>query len=147
MRTSSSPSSSTTTICSSSQQVNPEKSPRSVCQERATQWQLVTDQALITDAVLHHVYKGAGTLRDPYVVEYIPNDPRDPMNFTTTRKWIIVFGVSLSTLAVSFASSAFTGGIPQMLDEFRVSRTVITLGVSRTGAHKIKPVCQTHSIR
>jgi len=38
--------------------------------------------------------------------------------------------VAGATLAVAFVSSAYTGGISQLLEEFQISSEVATLGVS-----------------
>lgn len=35
------------------------------------------------------VYPGSGSLEDPYVVDWSPNDPEDPYNWSTTRRWFI----------------------------------------------------------
>ncbi len=93
-------------------------------------WHVVASHALVTPAVLHHHYNGSGTKEDPYVVEFIPNDPRDPMNFSMGKKWAITLLVAVATLAVSFVSSAYTGGVNQIIQEFGASQEVVTLGVS-----------------
>lgn len=98
--------------------------------EKAPHWKVVASQSLVTPAVLHHVYAGRGTLQDPYVVEFIPNDPRDPMGFSMWKKWAITLLVALVTLAVAFTSSAYTGGIEQIITEFGTSQEVAILGVS-----------------
>ena len=93
-------------------------------------WHVVASHALVTPAVLHHHYHGSGTREDPYVVEFIPNDPRDPMNFSQLKKWSITLLVAVATLAVSFVSSAYTGGVNQIITQFGASEEVVTLGVS-----------------
>lgn len=98
--------------------------------QKVPHWRLVWDQTLVTDAVLHHQYKGSGTEEDPYVVEYIPNDPRNPMEFSQTKKWFIVLTVAIATLAVAFVSSAFSGGISQVMRTFNIGQEVATLGIS-----------------
>lgn len=47
-----------------------------------------------------------GTTKDLYVVEWIPNDPRNPMLFSTFRKWLITLSVSVATLSNSFCLSS-----------------------------------------
>jgi len=47
----------------------------------ATHWQLVKSHAFVTREIREYDYHGAGTEDDPYAVQYIPNDPRDPMLF------------------------------------------------------------------
>lgn len=93
-------------------------------------WRIVYDQAGITDSVRNHPYPGAGTQEDPYVVNWIPNDPRNPFNWSETKKWSITLTVALSTLAVALVSSAYTGGIREIMMKFSISQEVATLGVS-----------------
>jgi len=104
-----------------SQQRKPKSSPH---------WKLVFDQAHVTSEVLEWKYKGSGTEEDPYVVEYIENDPRNPMLFSQTKKWLITMLVAVATLAVAFVSSAYSGGIAQVLAQFSIGDEVATLGIS-----------------
>ncbi|QSZ30605.1 hypothetical protein DSL72_000162 [Monilinia vaccinii-corymbosi] len=99
-------------------------------QSKARHWELVFDQTHVTPEVLNHPYKGSGTEQDPYVVEYIPNDRRNPLNFTKLKKWTITLLLAWATLAVAFASSAYTGGVYHILKTFNVSTEVVTLGIS-----------------
>ncbi|OCK77027.1 MFS general substrate transporter [Lepidopterella palustris CBS 459.81] len=93
-------------------------------------WKLVWDQGLITPEVLKWQYDGAGTEDDPYVVDWIDNDPRNPMLFSKVKKWSITLLVAVATLAVAFVSSAYTGGVEQIIKQFGASTEVVTLGVS-----------------
>ncbi|KAI4132771.1 MAG: hypothetical protein LQ347_002454 [Umbilicaria vellea] len=93
-------------------------------------WRVVASHSLITAAVLNHRYDGAGTEEDPYVVDFIPDDPRNPMGFSNLKKWTITLLVAFATLAVSFVSSAYTGGVEQIIRQFGASQEVVTLGVS-----------------
>lgn len=93
-------------------------------------WRIVTSHSLVTSAVLKHQYDGAGTEEDPYVVDFIPNDPRNPMGFSMLKKWSITLLVAFATLAVAFVSSAYTGGFEQIIRQFGASQEVVTLGVS-----------------
>jgi multidrug resistance protein len=99
-------------------------------QQPAKHWQLVFDQTHVTPEVLNHRYPGSGTHDDPYVVEYIHNDRRNPMLFPMWKKWAITILVAFATLAVAFVSAAYTGGVTQIIEEFNVSDEVVTLGVS-----------------
>jgi multidrug resistance protein len=115
--------------------------------QRATNWQLVIDQTHVTQEVLDYPYHGSGTVQDPFVVEYIPGDRRDPMLFPVWKKWIftmLVAGVCILfhgtkiithnhkqvTFAIALVSSAYTGGVDQIIAEFDVSPQVGTLGIS-----------------
>jgi hypothetical protein len=66
-------------------------------QEKASHWSLVFDQTHVTKEVLEWNYKGCGTEKDPYIVEYIENDLRNPMTWTDSKKWTI-------TILVAFVS-------------------------------------------
>ncbi|KID72018.1 Major facilitator superfamily multidrug transporter mdrA [Metarhizium brunneum] len=99
-------------------------------QHKIPYWRLVIDQAGVTDHVLHHEYPGSGTQEDPYLVQWTPNDPRNPMGFSDAKKWFITVTVAVATLAVSLVSSAYTGGMKQIIIEFGASQEVATLGVS-----------------
>ncbi|KAH9865784.1 hypothetical protein J1614_009371 [Plenodomus biglobosus] len=98
--------------------------------EGISHWDMITDQGAVTDEIINWEYDGEGTEEDPFVVEWIDNDPRNPMTFTKTKKWIMALAVANSVLVVSFCSSAFSGGIQQVMIEFSVSQEVVTLGVS-----------------
>lgn len=43
---------------------------------------------------------GSGSLDDPYVVEWYPNDPDDPYNWADFRKWIITAQVCIGIFNV-----------------------------------------------
>jgi len=85
---------------------------------------------MVTEAVLNHQYKGAGTTEDPYVVEFIPNDPRNPLEWGQFKKWSIVFAVAMATLAVAFVSSAYSGGTEEVIRDFHIGTEVSILGIS-----------------
>ncbi|KAH8591255.1 MFS multidrug transporter [Bisporella sp. PMI_857] len=93
-------------------------------------WRLVYDQGIVTPEVVNHTYTGSGTEADPYRVWWIPNDPRDPTNFPSSKKWFITSLVASSTFGVALVSSAFTGASSGIMSEYKVSREVTTLGVS-----------------
>jgi hypothetical protein len=93
-------------------------------------WRIVTSQSRITPRVLSRKYKGSGTDIDPYLVDWIHGDPGNPMTFAMWKKWLITLLVAFSTFAMSFASSAYTGGIRQIINDFDVSEEVVILGIS-----------------
>jgi MFS family permease len=95
-----------------------------------THLRLVVSQSHITSQVLEHQYSGSGTEEDPYIVEFLHNDPRNPRNFPIFGKWFITIFVAVATLGVTFDSSAYTGGIGKIIQQFGVSQEVATLGVS-----------------
>ncbi|KAJ9663758.1 hypothetical protein H2201_005479 [Coniosporium apollinis] len=93
-------------------------------------WKIVADQKVVTPEIVNWHYKGSGTEDDPYLVEWIDNDPRNPMLFSTGTKLLIALTVAFETLCVSFGSSTFSGGIGGLIQEFGVSQEVAILGLS-----------------
>lgn len=98
--------------------------------EGISHWKMILDQGVVTNEIVNWDYEGEGTEDDPYVVEWIENDPRNPMTWPKTKKWILAIAVANSVLVVSFCSSAFSGGIQHIMTEFGTSQEVVTLGVS-----------------
>ncbi|EKG16474.1 Major facilitator superfamily [Macrophomina phaseolina MS6] len=80
--------------------------------------------------VLEWPYPGAGTPEDPYRVTWIESDPANPYNLSATRKWLITTLTGIQVLAVTFASSAYSGAITEIKAQFGVSTVVVTLGIS-----------------
>jgi multidrug resistance protein len=101
-----------------------------VKQTRIPYWRMIIDQAGVTPEVANHPYPGSGTEEDPYIIQWIPNDPRNPMTFGQTQKWFITMLVAVATLAVALVSSAYTGGMIQIMEELHIGEEVATLGVS-----------------
>ncbi|KAF5856367.1 hypothetical protein ETB97_007469 [Aspergillus alliaceus] len=93
-------------------------------------WRQVSDQGAITHNVLHYDYPGSGTETDPFVVSWLPDDPRNPMCFTTFKKVGITIVVSTATLAVAFASSAYSGSTKEVVEGLNISTEIATLGLS-----------------
>lgn len=93
-------------------------------------WRFIFDQKVITEEVARFPYAGKGTEEEPFVVVWLPNDPRNPMNFSTVKKWSITVLVSMVTLAVALVSSAYSGGTKQIIEEFGARQEVVILGVS-----------------
>ncbi|KAF4971449.1 hypothetical protein FZEAL_9848 [Fusarium zealandicum] len=99
-------------------------------QTKASHFNLILDQAGIDDAVLAHKYVGEGTEESPFLVEFLPNDPRNAMNFSQSKKWLITILQAIATLAVAFVSTAYSGGVSEIIKEFGVSTEVVILGIS-----------------
>ncbi|KOS17159.1 putative MFS-type transporter [Escovopsis weberi] len=112
--------------------VAPVQDPESLRQApgQLSYWRTLIDQGAITSHVLHHKYAGQGTPDSPYLVEWLPSDPRNPMEFSNGKKWTITLVQALATLAVSFTSSAYSGGVFEVIREFNISQEVSILGVS-----------------
>lgn len=93
-------------------------------------WRLLSDQGVVTQEIVDYPYVGSGTESDPYIVEWIPNDPRNPMLFDRRVKWGYAIIVAFSVFGVSLASSTYAGGIQEILKGFGIVQEVATLGLS-----------------
>ncbi|KAK1835079.1 putative transporter mfs2 [Podospora conica] len=91
---------------------------------------MVLDQAGVTPEVLNHKYPGEGTAASPYLVDFLPQDSRNPLQFPQWKKWTITVLQAVATLAVAFVSTAYSGGVIEVIRDFQVSTTVAILGIS-----------------
>ena len=96
---------------------------------RPSHFKLVFDQILITSEVREYNYPGTGTTEDPYVVDFIPGDPKNGVNLPPGLKWTIVMICSFNTLACSLASTIFSGAVVQVMDYFHTSEVIAILPV------------------
>jgi hypothetical protein len=75
--------------------------------------------------------KNGGPRKDPNLIVWDgPNDPENPMNWPTSKKWIITISLGMITFCVTFASSVFSTATVATAAEFGVSTEVSTLGTS-----------------
>ncbi|OGM50006.1 MFS transporter [Aspergillus bombycis] len=88
------------------------------------------DQGHVMQDLLSQTYEGTGTGADPFLVQWASNDPADPHYFSRARKWVFTIILTLSTLSVALASSAYTGAVPQLVQEYGISSTTAYLGVT-----------------
>jgi hypothetical protein len=84
----------------------------------------------VDECIRNHKYSGQGTVEDPFVVEWLENDPRNPMLFNDALKWLWTMLCAFSTFAVAFTTSAYTAAPNEVLKEFQVSHEVFVLGLS-----------------
>lgn len=69
--------------------------------------------------------------RDPNVVDWDgPDDPQNPMNWSSYRKWGIAVSMGLMTFVVTFASSVFSAATEVTAMQFGVSSEVMILAVA-----------------
>lgn len=94
-------------------------------------WQRQTDHACVTPAVLAYAYKGAGTAEDPYVVDFLPDDQRNPFLFPAWYKWTITVFKAIAVLAVAFVSTAYSSAVGEIVDEFHITSPELAIsGIS-----------------
>ncbi|RAL14352.1 MFS transporter [Aspergillus homomorphus CBS 101889] len=91
---------------------------------------MIYDNGYITQDILNHRYEGAGTDSHPYIVTWLADDPRNPMNFRETSKWAINVLATLAALVPALCSSAYSSGLTDLIEEFDVSTEVSLLGSS-----------------
>ncbi len=97
---------------------------------RVSHWQLIFNPAGVNEKVLQHKYRGRGTHASPYIVDFLPQDGHNPMQFSMLRKWCIGSLQGLATLVVAFVSTAYSGGMTEIAEDFNVSSEIAILGVS-----------------
>lgn len=69
--------------------------------------------------------------KDPNLVEWDgPDDPENPQNLPTWRKWVITASMSTMTVWITFASSVFASATQVVAKEYDVSPEVTVLGTS-----------------
>ncbi|KAJ9489359.1 hypothetical protein VN97_g3885 [Penicillium thymicola] len=77
-----------------------------------------------------YIYDGSGTEDDPYAVEFQKDDPKNPMNWSESRKWFIAAISTFSVFAVTFTSSAYSVSANEVLQDFDISTEVFIVGLS-----------------
>lgn len=101
--------------------------PRS---DRVSHLKLVWDQSGVTNSVLNHKYPGHGTEESPYIVDFLADDTHNPLEFSVWKKWTITILQAIATLAVSFVSTAYSGGVDEVITTFGIGTEVAILGIS-----------------
>ncbi|KAJ9644402.1 uncharacterized protein PV06_06333 [Exophiala oligosperma] len=122
--------SSSSTLSTDANEANDVESQKAPSHQKLSHWRMVLSPAGITDDVVNYQYKGSGTTEDPFLVEFIPFDQRNPMEWPDWKKWAITLTVAFATLAVSLVASAYSAAIPQIMKEFGCSEEIATLGTS-----------------
>ncbi|KAG8724928.1 hypothetical protein FRC09_011819 [Ceratobasidium sp. 395] len=97
-------------------------SATSVRRERTVSLQTVVDEKT--------QYSGSGTIEDPYVVDWAPEDPENPFKWPAFKRWRITAILAITTLCIAFASSSYSGGIQYMMVDLHMGQYVAILGIS-----------------
>lgn len=90
--------------------------------EKISWFTTVFNQQVLTREVIEWKYEGHGTHESPYVVNWIDQDPRNPMLWPKWKKWALTQVVAIATLAVAFVSSGYSGGLDQVRNLESTSR-------------------------
>lgn len=64
------------------------------------------------------------------IVEFVHNDPENPMNWKQGRKWLQTMNLGLVCFVVAFSSAAVTGDMEGPMNAFHVSMEVVILTVT-----------------
>lgn len=91
---------------------------------------MIFDQGAVTQEVIDYPYSGEGTEESPHEISWIPNDPRNALEFSGVAKWSIMLLISIVTFNVALVSSAYSGSTVEVIKDFRVKEEVALLGVS-----------------
>ncbi|OOF90786.1 hypothetical protein ASPCADRAFT_58544 [Aspergillus carbonarius ITEM 5010] len=89
-----------------------------------------TDEEAAAERVIGRKEGGATDETDDFIVSWDEDDPINPRNFNTLRRWLIVIICSSGSLCVTCTSSMYTVTYDQITKEFNCSRLVATLGLS-----------------
>lgn len=89
-------------------------------QSSAGHWKILVDQALVSPDIVRGGFRGEGTESSPYIVGWASGDLRNPRNWSKSYKWILTINTAIGSLAVSFSSSAYSGG-EQKIEGFNYS--------------------------
>jgi multidrug resistance protein len=85
---------------------------------------------LRNSTLLQQKYKGDGSEKSPFIIDWLDYDPENPQKWKTSYRWFVAMIVTAATLAVDFASSAYSGPFNELREQFHVGDEVITLGLS-----------------
>lgn len=91
---------------------------------------LVLSQSYMTSEAINHTFPGSGTETDPYLVDWLSEDRRNPHSIAIGMKWLITMIMAFGTLSVSMSSSIFSGALPQISDDFGISRELSVASIS-----------------
>ncbi|KAK9895335.1 putative mfs-multidrug-resistance transporter [Cystobasidium minutum MCA 4210] len=81
--------------------------------------------------ILRQEYRGDGSKEKPFIITWLPEDPENPQTYSNPYKWTVTMISAIVTLAVALASSAYSGAVTSIRQDFNVrSEEVIILGVS-----------------
>lgn len=70
--------------------------------------------------------KGSDTL----LVDWAPNDPHNPRNWSSIKKFFVTFQICLLTISVYIGSSIYTAGLEGVQEQFHISSVKALLGLT-----------------
>lgn len=67
---------------------------------------------------------------DVELVDWLENDPANPRNWSTPKKFFVTFEICLLTTSVYIGSAIYTAGVQGVMADFGVSQVVAVLGLT-----------------
>lgn len=68
--------------------------------------------------------------QDFVLIDWLENDPANPQNWSTPKKFFVTFQICLLTTSVYIGSAIYTAGLGGVVEQFHVSETAALLGLS-----------------
>ncbi|KAF9022968.1 MFS general substrate transporter [Hymenopellis radicata] len=90
---------------------------------------VLEDNATLHDQSVQTVVEGKEAI-DPFLVTFEPDDPANPQNWSRLKRWTITMLGGILVLNATFASSAPSGILPEIMAKFTFSQEVGTLVIS-----------------
>ncbi|KAJ6580724.1 major facilitator superfamily domain-containing protein [Mycena capillaripes] len=72
----------------------------------------------------------AGDIPDPFLIDWEEDDPDNPRNWSFRKRAFVAFSISFLTFSIYIGSAIYTSSIPGLMEEFNVSLTMATLGLT-----------------
>ena len=68
--------------------------------------------------------------RDFFLVDWTEDDPENPRNWSTPKKFFVTFEICLLTTSVYIGSAIYTAGLLGVVEQFGVSEVAAVLGLT-----------------
>ena len=82
------------------------------------------------EEIVSRSYRGSGTEEDPIIVGWLNDDAENPKTFSGTYRWSLTVLLALMCFCVTLASSAYSGTIEGIIQQFKCSEELALLGLS-----------------
>jgi hypothetical protein len=97
---------------------------------RSTSWRPWRLYCIPVEVLVTHNYDGNGTEEEPFLVDWLPEDPENPQSWPGFTRWLQLSLIGFATLSLTAGSSAYGEGQPDLERQFHVSGEVTLLGIS-----------------
>ncbi|WVF71132.1 hypothetical protein IAT40_005929 [Kwoniella sp. CBS 6097] len=80
--------------------------------------------------VSHFAYPGKGTIDEPFLVDFGPEDPTNPYNWSKKYRWFLTLLIGITALCPPFTSVSYSSTVIEVSKDFGMSRELATAGIS-----------------